>query len=290
MSDTTPKHDGLASALAAFQGDMPTVSKSSRADVGQYSYTYANLASISSVALPILSKHGLAFTCRPQHTEHGLVLEGRLLHESGEFADGELPLNGRSPQELGSSITYMRRYLFGCLTGIVTDDDDDGAAAQRHAKQQTPQGNAQAAAEYVPPPTPPRAEIMAKLDEACEALGKTRAQLTKKWRDTHNVGAVAQLDDAAIVPDAVIFQYVQSLQPYVEQAKRQQQAAEPEPTTDQASEPEVPEPTDDERKTPDVDAVICDATRPHPVVERQQAGEHQKCTLQAGHEGDHAWW
>lgn len=131
----------LAAALAAFQAEMPTVPKSHRASVptksgGSYSYTYADLADVSAAVTPLLAKHGLAFSCCPRPADRGYELVGRLLHTSGESVEGSLPLNGGTPQELGSSLTYMRRYLLGALTGVVTDDDDDGRQAQVAAKRQ----------------------------------------------------------------------------------------------------------------------------------------------------------
>lgn len=279
------EHKSLPAALAAFQAEMPSVPKGKTANAGSYSYKYADLADIASVAHPLMSAHGLSFTSAPQLREGQLVLVAKLLHTSGEAEQGELPINGRSPQELGSSITYMRRYLFGCLTGVVTDADDDGQLAQNHAREQQQrrvQPAADAAAEEVAQ-TPPRAEIEQKLDEACEALGKSRAALTKKWRDTHGVGAVAELSDPAKVTDAALFQYVQSLQPYVEQAKRQQQAGEP----DTQQTPPEPGPAESQ---PTGDTVLCDATRPHPQVDKREAGVTQKCTAAAGHEDAHAWW
>lgn len=126
----------LAVALAAFQAEAPTVSKGKTAKVptkagGSYSYTYANLADVVEAAYPLLSKHGLSFSCVPRTTERGYELAGILLHSSGESLEGSLPLSGNTPQELGSALTYMRRYLLGAMTGLVTDDDDDGAAASR---------------------------------------------------------------------------------------------------------------------------------------------------------------
>lgn len=135
---------------------------------------------------------------------------------------------------------------------------------------------------------PPRHEIMSKLDEACEALGKTRAALTEKWRKTHDVGVVKNLDDPDKVPDLELYRYVVSLQPYVAQAKRQQQAGEPdEAKTDEqlAAEQQIgdaasQEPSDAERAAqPNVNTVLCDATN----------GD-KKCTGAAGHSGDHVWW
>lgn len=128
----TPK---LAAALVAFQADMPAVHKSKTANVamkggGSFRYSYADLADVTKEAMPILTHHGLAFLTRPYRTEGGdYELHGVLIHTSGESLSGSLPIMGRTAQEIGSSLTYNRRYLLGCLTGIVTDVDDDGASA-----------------------------------------------------------------------------------------------------------------------------------------------------------------
>lgn len=131
-------HRNIATALAAFQAEMPSVRKSETANAGQYAYTYADLAGIMKIAAPLLAKHGLAFSCSPAVTEHGPVITGCLMHVSGEILDGTLPLWGSNPQQLGSSITYGRRYLLGALTGIVTDDDDDAAAAIQAPPRKAP--------------------------------------------------------------------------------------------------------------------------------------------------------
>lgn len=142
----------IAQALAAFQADMPTVAKNKTAKVptktgGSYSYTYADLADVTEAAMPLLAKHGLSFACLPGSDDHGQpVLTGTLLHTSGESLAGSLPIRGATPQEVGSSLTYMRRYLLGCITGLVTDDDEDGALAT-NAKPRT-----RKAAEPKPPP------------------------------------------------------------------------------------------------------------------------------------------
>lgn len=133
-------HATLAAALAAVQAELPTVHKGNRATVptksgGNYSYTYADLGDVSAAALPLLSSHGLAWLCKPRLGEKGWELVGTLLHTSGEREEGTLPLSGGAPQEWGSSITYMRRYLLGSMTGLVTDDDDDGNSAQTAAKR-----------------------------------------------------------------------------------------------------------------------------------------------------------
>lgn len=129
----------LAAALVAFQQEMPTVAKTKRADVptksgGKFSYTYADLADVTEAAMPLLTKHGLSFITAPRLTERGYELRGVLMHTSGESIDGALPINGGTPQEMGSALTYARRYLLGCLTGVVTDNDDDGALASKQQR------------------------------------------------------------------------------------------------------------------------------------------------------------
>jgi len=132
-------HPNLAAALAAVQAALPVVHKgktaSIKSDKGSYGYSYADLADVTAVIMPLLSKHGLSFTCTPRIVgdRGGYELAGLLLHTSGEQVEGALPLTGGTPQQLGSSITYMRRYLLGCMTGVVTDSDDDARAATEAA-------------------------------------------------------------------------------------------------------------------------------------------------------------
>lgn len=123
--------ENLAKALAQFQSDLPKVGKDKTAKMGTYSYTYADLASLTHTVLPLLTENGLSFVAAPRQTDNGYELAGILLHVSGEQIEGALPIYGRQPQEIGSAITYARRYLLGCLTGVVTEDDDDGATATK---------------------------------------------------------------------------------------------------------------------------------------------------------------
>lgn len=155
-------HGSIAEALAAFQSALPTIGKENTANVRskdggqQYSYTYADLASISEVALPLLAEEGLAWTCQPTVTKTGaFVLKYALLHDSGESIRGQYPLGNPNarPQDVGSAITYAKRYALCAVTGIApTDDDDDAAAAQNPGRVPTtpPRPVAAAEPEYLP--------------------------------------------------------------------------------------------------------------------------------------------
>lgn len=138
------EQSALAAALADFQAEMPTVAKARKATVptkagGSYSYTYASLPEVTDAAMPLLTKHGLSFACCPRTVDGGYELVGVLLHASGERMEGSLPIYGRTPQEIGSALTYNRRYLLGCMTGLVTDDDDDGQVAQGARRTEKPE-------------------------------------------------------------------------------------------------------------------------------------------------------
>lgn len=140
----------LAEALLALQADLPRVHKGQTARVetrsgGEYSYTYADLGAVTDAVLPLLNKCGLSFVVTPRRAQQGdYEIVGQLVHTSGQTIEASLPLVGRSPQEIGSALTYARRYLLGCMTGVVTDDDDD--AKEVHTQQRT-QGTNQPAAQ-----------------------------------------------------------------------------------------------------------------------------------------------
>jgi hypothetical protein len=118
-------------ALVAFQKELPNVSKGNTAKAGSFSYKYADLTDVTEKIMPLLSKHGLAFTARPTlNHAAAFVLHYSLVHTTGEMIGGEYPLPSHgSPQEIGSAITYARRYALVAITGVAPGGDDDDAAA-----------------------------------------------------------------------------------------------------------------------------------------------------------------
>lgn len=178
---------GLTRALIAVQSALPTVQKTKRADVsmkggGSYSYTYADLADVTDAAMPLMAANGLAFMAAPRVTDRGSYeLAGHLLHESGEREEGALPLHGNNPQEIGGAITYMRRYLLGCMLGIVTDDDADGRQA----------ANAQQTRAWDGPST---AQLLNQIDDDATRAGVTFEAATAKLRQGLGDLGIEELD------------------------------------------------------------------------------------------------
>lgn len=158
----------LTAALAAVQAELPDVRKSETATVqtktgGSYKYSYADLAAVSKAILPLLGKHGLAWVTKPTITEGRFVLVYQLRHVSGEMETGEYPLPTGTPQEIGSAITYARRYTLCSVTGVAPESDDDDAAAASHRQ---PERDVWESAQPRRPVHPDREHIIAKASAA----------------------------------------------------------------------------------------------------------------------------
>lgn len=166
--------DEIAPALAALQGELPVIPNTEKARIrtnsGEgYAYSYADLGTIMPIIAPLLAKHGLAFVCLPTRRDDGAaLLVGMLVHTSGQRLTGELPITGRTPQEIGSSLTYGRRYLLCCLTGVVTDDDDDGQLAQRAAQVRGGLETARGTTGNAPLPPPQRQRAQRRSETTTE--------------------------------------------------------------------------------------------------------------------------
>ncbi len=172
------KHANLAAALAAFQAGLPKVHKG--ATNTHFKSKYAALEDIVSVVLPALAAQGLAWITRPTQDEGQLVLAYELRHESGESVAGAYPLGGGNHQQLGSAITYARRYCLSAVTGIAPDEDDDGNAAAQ-----------------APAPTAARAKPKRDYNgEVAAAVGaKDAAALRDLWKAAQADGAPAEFLD-----------------------------------------------------------------------------------------------
>lgn len=134
-------HKTLTEALVAFQAELPDVSKGGTNPA--FKSKYATLPDVTKAVFPILTKHGLAWVTMPDETPEGHVLRWALLHTSGDKLEGQWPLpDAAKAQDLGSWITYGRRYTLSAVTGITPDEDDDGNAAQSVTRARRPQGSA----------------------------------------------------------------------------------------------------------------------------------------------------
>lgn len=117
--------DKIAAALAAAQGELTNPPKTKTANLGKYKYRYADLAEIIEHVRPVLAKHSLAVV-QLTVADSRNVLVTRLIHASGQYLESTYPLPTQAAaQDMGSAITYARRYSLCAILGIAADEDDD---------------------------------------------------------------------------------------------------------------------------------------------------------------------
>lgn len=121
----------FAKAFTDALAEMPQIGKDKTADMGNYSYKYADLNTILEAIRPVLKKHGLTVAQSAVNVDSKVGVETRIYHTSGHvevFGPLVLP-GGSNAQGYGSAITYARRYSLTAALGIAPDEDDDGARA-----------------------------------------------------------------------------------------------------------------------------------------------------------------
>ena len=189
--------NGTASAdLVAALGELAEIQAAQTADTGTYKYRYADLAQIMSTVRPILARHNLAVTQLVSSTHEGeLLVRTVLLHASGESFDMD-PLGAKmpvTPQQVGSFISYFRRYQLTGRLGLAVEDDD-GQAASKAPK---------AAVKKAVSKDPQTAKAMALFDELGIVDRKQRLRLTSlivkrevgSWNDLDGKEKNVVIDD-----------------------------------------------------------------------------------------------
>lgn len=123
----------LYEALAKAQSGMGALAKDAKGNFGKY----ATLASVIEVVLPPLSEQGIAVIQMPETSADGMTLVTLLCHKAGGVIRTELTMKPaqNTPQAIGSTITYARRYSLMAIAGVAPDDDD-GTAGSAVAKTQ----------------------------------------------------------------------------------------------------------------------------------------------------------
>jgi len=144
--------DKFAEALAKAQGTMRNPGRDRPVEVetksgAKYTFKYATLDALIDAARAALSENAIAWMQAPEYSEKGvLVVTTLLMHASGQWIETEIPVVlGRefSAQQMGSAITYAKRYAFGAAVGLTGDEDDDGGLAAGNFVRDRVKGAAQ---------------------------------------------------------------------------------------------------------------------------------------------------
>ena len=109
--------------------------------------TYATLDDIIKVCEPILLKHGLITTFtqtydnvhQDLHEQYQLFCTMRITYvPTRDYFESHLTLySDRKPQQIGSAMTYAKRYLYQNLLMITGNEDDDAEKSQQSMNTKT---------------------------------------------------------------------------------------------------------------------------------------------------------
>jgi hypothetical protein len=124
----------LTLALIQFQSKMEPLELDAEVEVttdkgGKYKFKYATLKNIIESTRQPLAENGFALM---QTVGEGGSVTTLLAHESGEWVQDTVliaPVKS-SPQAIGSSITYAKRYSMTAILRLVSESDEDGNMAE----------------------------------------------------------------------------------------------------------------------------------------------------------------
>lgn len=118
----------LFNSVSNFQAECPKIGKDASNPFFKGS-KYATLPHILSIITPILKKNGLLIV---QPVINNCVVT-KLIHiDTGQMLESTYEIlckDATSPQQLGSGVSYARRYSISSILNLNIDDDDDGNAA-----------------------------------------------------------------------------------------------------------------------------------------------------------------
>lgn len=130
--------NNLSSKFMKVLNEVPNFVTDETARAGNRTYRYLNLASLLRTIKPVFEKHGLAFSQRVTFDNTGEARQVIGTVETIIFDDEEQMVACSypffvtgDPQQVGSAITYARRYSLYAVLGIFPDKDDDGAYAKQ---------------------------------------------------------------------------------------------------------------------------------------------------------------
>jgi hypothetical protein len=231
--DSSPALDQLFPALLEVQRAIGPARKTA---LNPHLKTrYADLAEVWECCSGPLHEHGFVVL----YPLAGQEISCLLAHRSGQWirswlsipATKKLPSNLNAepipltPQDLGSVITYYRRYLLSALLAITTEDDDAQAVSGRDRPARRPQpapdngpsprpanGHAPAAPSH-PAPRDTWAAVVARIEQASKTWWENELTIEgiprEKWKELPNQWAITHhlakhaVEKGIVLPDAL---------------------------------------------------------------------------------------
>ncbi len=136
------KYNELFTALAKAQLEMQSAGMNSQNPF--FKSRYADFAEIVRASRPSLAANGLCVIQRIVTATDGMTLVTTLGHSSGQFIESEIRISPAKAdvQSLGSYLSYIKRYQYAALCGvIVSDQDNDGESDMDRSTSYAPTYN-----------------------------------------------------------------------------------------------------------------------------------------------------
>lgn len=235
----------LAKALATAQSAMK-VAPFNKTNP-HFKNKYADLTAVIDAVRKPLNDNCIAFTQTTELRDGAFCLVTRLLHSSGQWLSGEyiLPANV-SPQQLGSALTYAKRYSLAAIVGISSDEDDDAEGARKEGqvtniKRENPHTvKAEDTGDYEHRIDPATGEVLDcipvhlhRAPKLMPSKPETRAiaeALLKRMREQKTPAALVKFaedtaEEWAALPDKWLGHYQAEYQMLLDNLRKQQKAA-----------------------------------------------------------------
>lgn len=117
--------------LSALKSEIGTLKKNAKNP--HFKNSYIDLSGLLDAVEPLMQSNGLLLL---QPIKDGVVWTEIVDIESAEKLSSNIALpTGVNPQQLGSAITYYRRYTLQSLLGLSAEDDDGNTAASAPTKK-----------------------------------------------------------------------------------------------------------------------------------------------------------
>jgi hypothetical protein len=241
---TSEQVTDLITALAAAQGEFPSIGKNKKAEVQtkagrNYSYGYADISVVLAAVIPVLSKHKIVLTQPTILDGDNMIIRTYLWHTSGQWMYAEYSVCSivGDHQAMGAALTYARRYAICTLLGIAAEEDLDGQTAAKSESRRAP-----------PPPKqemqePPNDEVFTRFRlNVEEGLKKINDAVALKAAETitwKRMGEFKCSDEQYAAMEGIFQHKVAEVGPGTVESKPKRKA--PPPTQGRSAEPYVKE-------------------------------------------------
>jgi ERF superfamily protein len=201
--------EAFFNALAAFQGECPTIKKNTQVydKHGRKRYRYAPLEDIVAQVGPLLRKHGFAHT-EDSEVEVGWVIGTCTAHHIGghkETSTFKVPIQSdaymNEAQKYASALTFAKRYAFCARFGILTGDEDDDAQASSLAQEEGSTTGSGSSAHTPRAPQPAAARGPVNRAELESWLEQCKTKLIKLLAVNEQAALQYAIDEGIILPN-----------------------------------------------------------------------------------------